>query len=41
VKFTILGNQVPDFAANCPNGGFSGCSFTDLTELEVYGTAAP
>ena len=41
VKFTILGNQVPDFATNCPNGGYSGCSFTDLTELEVYGTAAP
>ena len=37
VRFTILGNQVPDFATNCPNGGFSGCQFTDLTELEVYG----
>ena len=33
VKFTILGNQVPDFAINCPNGGFDGCQFTDLTEL--------
>ncbi len=41
VRFTILGNQTPDFATNCPNGAFSGCSFTDLTELEVYGTAAP
>jgi extracellular elastinolytic metalloproteinase len=41
VRFTILGNQVPDFATNCPNGGFSGCQFADLTELEVYGGAAP
>jgi hypothetical protein len=41
VKFTILGNQVPDFATNCPNGGFSGCSFTDLTELQVYGVPTP
>ena len=40
VRFTILGNQTPDFATNCPNGAFSGCSFTDLTELEVYGTPA-
>ncbi len=41
VKFNILGNQTPDFANSCPNGAFDGCSFTDLTELEVYGTAAP
>ena len=41
VKITILSNQVPDFATNCPNGAFDGCQFTDLTELEVYGTAAP
>ncbi|MEO6510512.1 MAG: M36 family metallopeptidase [Nocardioides sp.] len=41
VRFTILSNQVPDFATSCPNGAFDGCSFTDLTELEVYGTAAP
>jgi hypothetical protein len=41
VKFTILGNQVPDFATNCPNGQFDGCRFTDLTELEVYGVLAP
>jgi hypothetical protein len=41
VKFTILGNQVPDFATNCPDGAFDGCRFTDLTELEVYGAAAP
>jgi hypothetical protein len=25
----------------CPNGGYSGCSFLDATEMEVYGTAAP
>jgi hypothetical protein len=41
VKFTILSNQTPDFATSCPGGAFSGCSFTDLTELEVYGNAAP
>ena len=38
VRFTILGNQTPDFATNCPDGAFSGCSFTDLTEIEVYGS---
>ena len=41
VRFVILGNQTPDFATSCPDGAFSGCSFTDLTELEVYGTATP
>ena len=41
VRFTILGNQVQDFAVNCPDGGFAGCSFTDLAELQVYGVAAP
>ena len=41
VRFTILGNQTPDFATNCPDGAYSGCSFTDLTEIEVYGAAAP
>ena len=40
VRFTILGNQTPDFATNCPGGAFSGCEFTDLTEIEVYGTPA-
>ncbi|MFL6131395.1 MAG: M36 family metallopeptidase [Nocardioidaceae bacterium] len=39
-RFTVLGNQTPDFANGCPAGGFAGCSFTDLTEFEVYGTAA-
>ena len=41
VRFRILGNQVPDFAINCPDGAFDGCTFTDLTELQVYGVAAP
>jgi extracellular elastinolytic metalloproteinase len=41
VKFTILGNQTPDFATNCPDGAFSGCSFSDLTEIEVFGSASP
>jgi extracellular elastinolytic metalloproteinase len=41
VKFTIESNQVPDFATNCPAGGFDGCSFADLTEVEVFGTPTP
>jgi extracellular elastinolytic metalloproteinase len=41
VRFTILGNQVPDFATSCPNGGYDGCTYTDLTELQVYGVATP
>jgi extracellular elastinolytic metalloproteinase len=40
VRFTMLGNQTPDFATNCPDGGFSGCSFTDMSEIEVYGAAS-
>jgi len=40
VRFTITSNQTPDFVNNCPNGAFSGCSFTDLTEIEVYGAPA-
>ena len=41
VRFNILGNQTPDFATSCPDGAFSGCSFSDLTELEVFGAATP
>ncbi len=41
VKFTILSNQTPDFANNCPAGAYSGCSYTDLTELAVFGAATP
>jgi hypothetical protein len=37
VRFTMLGNQTPDFAHNCPDGPYSGCSFMDLTEFEVFG----
>ena len=40
IRFTMLGNQTPDFANNCPNGAFSGCQFTDLTELAVIGSPA-
>ncbi|NEA36075.1 M36 family metallopeptidase [Streptomyces sp. SID13031] len=38
VRFVMLSPQVPDFATNCPNGGFGGCQFTDMTEIQVYGT---
>ncbi len=41
VKFTMLSNQTPDFATNCPDGGYSGCSYTDLSELAVFGAEAP
>jgi extracellular elastinolytic metalloproteinase len=37
VRFTMLGNQTPNFAHNCPNGPYSGCQFMDLTEFEVFG----
>ena len=40
VRFTILSNQVPNFATDCP-GAFTGCVHADLTELEVYGSPAP
>jgi hypothetical protein len=40
VRFTILGNQTPDFATSCPDGAYSGCQYTDLTAIEVYGTPA-
>jgi extracellular elastinolytic metalloproteinase len=38
VRFTMLGNQTPDFTNNCPAGAYSGCAFTDLTELAVFGS---
>lgn len=41
VKFTMLSNQTPDFATNCPDGGYSGCSYTDLSELAVFGAEVP
>ena len=37
VRFTIVSPQVPDFEQNCPDGGFGGCFFMDLAELEVFG----
>lgn len=40
VRFTILSPQVPDFGENCPDGPFGGCTFMDLTELQVFGAAA-
>lgn len=41
VRFTMLSNQTPDFATNCPNGAYSGCSYTDLSELAVFGDGTP
>jgi hypothetical protein len=38
VRLTVSSNQTPDFATNCPNGAFSGCAFTDLTELAILGS---
>ncbi len=38
VRMWLLSPQVPDIATNCPAGGFGGCKFMDLTELQVYGT---
>jgi hypothetical protein len=37
VRVNLLSPQVPDFATNCPTGNFSGCTFTAMTELEVFG----
>jgi extracellular elastinolytic metalloproteinase len=41
LRFTMLGNQVvgPNSDGGCPTGSFSGCSFTDLSEITVYGTS--
>ena len=41
VRFTILSNQVPDFATNCPDGPYDGCAWADLTEVLVLGTPSP
>ncbi|WP_328330807.1 M36 family metallopeptidase [Kribbella sp. NBC_00382] len=38
VRFVMLSPQVPDFATNCPDGGYGGCQFTDMTELQVFGS---
>jgi hypothetical protein len=38
VRFTMINPQVPgDFATTCAEGGFSGCQFMDMSELEIYG----
>jgi hypothetical protein len=41
VKLTMLGNQTPDFETNCPDGAFSGCQYTDVSEIDVCGTESP
>ena len=41
VRFTIRGNQTPGFATSCPGGSYAGCSYSDLSELEVYGSPTP
>src|SRR5262249_57547837 len=38
VRLTISSNPTPNFPTTCPSGPFSGCSFTDLTELAVVGS---
>ncbi|MFF0339483.1 M36 family metallopeptidase [Kribbella sp. NPDC004875] len=38
VRFWMLSPQVPDFQTNCPDGAFGGCQYTDMTELQVFGT---
>lgn len=40
VRFTMRSPQVPDFATNCPDGAYGGCTYTDMTELEVFGVPA-
>ncbi len=37
VKFWMLSPQVPDFHHTCPLGNYGGCTFTDMTEIEVFG----
>jgi len=42
VRYTMVNPQVPgDFAATCAVGGYTGCDFMDMSELEVYGSSAP
>lgn len=38
IRFWMLSPQVPDIATNCPDGGFAGCSFMDMAEIQVFGT---
>ena len=48
VRFTMRAPQVytdaqtyPGTAANCPAGGFGGCTYQSVTEIEVFGAASP
>jgi hypothetical protein len=41
VRVTITSNQTPDRATNCPNGGYTGCSYADMTEFAVLGSPSP
>ena len=48
VRFTMKTSQVysdtatyPGGGDNCPEGGFGGCTYMSLTEIEVYGVKAP
>jgi hypothetical protein len=42
VRYTMINPQVPgDFATTCAVGGYTGCDFMDMSELEVYGSSAP
>ncbi len=41
VRVWMDSNQTPDFVTNCPDGAFSGCVYTDITEIAVYGSPSP
>jgi extracellular elastinolytic metalloproteinase len=43
VRLTLLSNQTPSYSTNCSNGAgaYSGCAFTDLSEIEVFGNQLP
>ena len=40
VRLRCSATRRPSYASNCSGGGgaYSGCAYTDLSELEVYGT---
>jgi extracellular elastinolytic metalloproteinase len=43
VRLTLLSNQTPGYSSACHDGGgdFSGCAYTDLSEIEVFGAPTP
>ncbi len=44
VRVTMLSNQTPGWGTPsnpCPGGAYSGCSYTDLSEITVYGSELP